>query len=258
MMEVDGQKGDFDLFRDMKFVVNLVILIASFFSKTVEVFLRRDFGERYLRFEILFFTFVVLNFMTLFSNTLNPITGMMSISGGLLIFSYAFLAVGVYHKIKIIMRSYEGEIDTHSYCFGRQWGIWKRIFPDDGFFNKMFPLFNHRVTEPAFIFIIGLLAMAVDATLGRFIMFAGFCLMISMQLYYKMELTRFLDRNDARIVSQGDNSTVRFGNINLRPSRGKSAKGKTGAMGVPIAETKQSNGGKPKSETQQTNKADWK
>jgi len=227
-MEADEQKVDFDIFRDAKAFIALALFIFGFFSRTVEVFIRRDFGERYFSFERLVLSFLLINLFTFFSTGTNPLTGAITVSNGLMFFSYLFLAVGTYHKIVMVKRNYHADYSVHSYSFGTQWGIWDRLFPQDGFFQKMFPVFTHRFVEPAFVFIVGAILSGFDGALGQYIMFSAFCLFMGMLTYYRMELTRFLDANDAKLAA-GANKITRFGNANLRPAagRGKSARGKS-------------------------------
>ena len=173
-MEVDGQKADFDLFRDAKVFIALALFVFGFFSRTIEVFIRRDFGERYFSFERLVISFLFINLFTLMSSTTNPLTGGVVVSSGLLFFSYLFMAAGVYHKIVMIKRNYNGDYSVHSYGFGTQWGIWAKLFPQDGFFQRMFPVFTHRFAEPAFVLIVGMIVSTFDASLGQYIMFSAF------------------------------------------------------------------------------------
>ena len=55
---------------------------------------------------------------------------------------------------------------------------------------------------------------------------------MGMLTYYRMELSRFLDQNDARLVAEGSKLS-RFGNANLRPAQGK---GKSAHKTKPLAE----------------------
>lgn len=224
-IEVDGQKSDWDFFGEMKAFIGILLFIAAFFSRTVEVFLRQDFGERYLHFESIIITFIVLNIMTGFTNSIDVMSGTVSVSSGLLLFAYAFLIVGALHKFKIIRRNYAGDASVHSYSFGKQWGIWNKIFPPSGFLQKMFPIFTHRFAEPALVFALGIVATGFDASLGAFLMFAAICLMISMHTYYKVLMTQLLDKNDARLEAEG-NKTGHFGDVSLRPAVGKPSAGK--------------------------------
>lgn len=219
-MGTDTTRMDFDVFRDAKTLIALLLFIFGFFSRTVEVFIRKDFGERYFSYTRLVMSFALINFFTFMSSTVNPLTRGIVISGGLLGFSYLFLAVGGYHKFVMIMRAYRGDYSIHSYEFGTQWAIWERLFPRDGFFQKMFPVFTYRFVEPAFVFFVGAVIAGFDTALGQYIMFSAFCLFMGMLTFYRMELTRFLDQNDAQLVAEG-RKTSRFGNVNLRPAAGK-------------------------------------
>ncbi len=220
---MENQNHDFDPFRDMKVFVGGALLIFAITSRTIEVFLRRNFGVRYLKFELIVATFVGLNIASVLMGEENRVTGMVTISSGIRWFSLAFLALGFYHLYKNTKRHFDRNFSIHSQTYGDSWNIWNRLLPEEGFLNRLLPGAVQRFAEPGLVFIIASIAAGFDPALGAFLAFAATSLLISMQIQYRMQSTRFLDAMDAKIEAEGG-SPRKFGKKDITPSKASAEK----------------------------------
>lgn len=191
-----------DIFEDTKLFFKFLLLLISLFSRPSEAFLRYRFGERYFSLFPVLATALIIHLLVIFSAATNSITGVSIPATGVLIFSYAFIAMSLYHRFVIIKGEFKGDYEVYSFQPGYSLGIWYRIFKDDGILNRLFPHFVQRAVEPAVVFIIGSIIMFFDTALGGFLQFSAFCLLIQEAIAYRYRRIEYLNQKDARLLAK--------------------------------------------------------
>lgn len=173
-------------------VTQLTMVILSWLSVSLEVFIRRDFGERYLNWLRLFLGYLAMELFTLIPTIIFSLIPFMArnylpVSA---YFSYGFLILGVYHQFHIWQRNRRG-VQWHSQSFG----ISRLAF---------LPINDwvlYRFVEPGGCFLLGFLIRQFDLVTGIWLMTASIALFIKNQMVYAAVRGRFLDIMDSRIES---------------------------------------------------------
>jgi hypothetical protein len=173
-------------------VTQLTMVILSWLSVSLEVFIRRDFGERYLNWLRLFLGYIAMDLFTLIPTLIFSLIPFMArqylpVSS---YFSYGFLILGAYHQFRIWQRNRRG-IQWHSQSFG----ISRLAF---------LPISDwvlYRFVEPGGCFLVGFLIRQFDPVTGFWLMMASIALFIKNQMVYAALRGRFLDIMDSRIES---------------------------------------------------------
>ncbi|MBL8827916.1 MAG: hypothetical protein JNM18_13145 [Planctomycetaceae bacterium] len=159
----------------------LLKFICGSLATSVEVFIHRDIGERYLGTQAA----AVLVIVPLFG------LGWEGYDLRLLFwFLPAYLVMCLIARIGMLKRRWRGE-QGHSYYTG-----WPRGFSGRG---KVSELTMKRFLEPLAILTIGGFVCALDPPLGTYLMFAAGGLFISVNLSAEEDRTRVLDMHDAVI-----------------------------------------------------------
>lgn len=201
----------------LNFILNmqqLMIILSGWASVSVEIFIRFNFGERYLNLlrallgYLIFRLFAGIIWMIAALPALFPrpdgITEPLP-GNTILWFSVVYWSVVATQLLFIGWRNRQG-IPWHSESFGVSvlsnflpylMPISRRIF---GSANPEFLLY--RAVEPVMVMLIGVLWLRMDQVMGTWIIMASLALLIRNNLVYNAQRHRLLDRRDAQIESQ--------------------------------------------------------
>jgi hypothetical protein len=170
-----------------------VIRILHVISASVEVYIRREFGERYIGWVHFFLSLILLNIvMTAF----RIIYFLPMIGGGIYpklssIYWYSFIFLTGYHMLRIWLRNRQG-IAWHS----RSPGIsYLSFLPIDQWIL-------YRFVEPALCIAFSLAIRPLAPFTGNWLLFASLCLLIKSNLIFNVARGRVLDVVDAQIEAK--------------------------------------------------------
>jgi hypothetical protein len=160
-------------------------------SLTVEVFLRRRIGERYLAIGP-----VLGGLLSIFilaapgPGVVNPTAAFQDI----FIYAMIYIALVIVHRVAIMHRNRQG-VRWHSRSSGLPWPTWRHLT------KHVFRI--HIIYEPLFCFVAGfLIASIFQRPLGGYFMFAGVMLFIKSAMEYSAARTQLLDAIDSQIESE--------------------------------------------------------
>lgn len=160
--------------------INAVWLVASAFAVTVEVFLRREMGSRYLERQAALAVLLIPGFGLFFpEEDLRP----------LLWFLGAYLAACTVVRVRSLRRRFRGE-EEHSRYNGTpiilRWPLLRRLTEARA---KM-------TVEPALVWLAGGLTMNASVPLGAYVMVCAFCLMLCDGMRRAFDAQRDMDLKD--------------------------------------------------------------
>lgn len=189
---MEEKNHEFAMWQDFKTMAGLAYMAASWFSVTIEVFLRYRFGERYLQVMGSFVGFFI--FMSyIFKGLLTP----WGEGGGFSILSLivmsVFFVLTLWHQRDIAVRRKKG-IRWHSRSSGVSWGFWKVLSKN--------PATVQMYLEPIFCYILGAIVIFIDQDLSIWLMVCSVSLFVRGQIEYTHARNRFLDTVDAAIESE--------------------------------------------------------
>lgn len=167
--------------EQLRFIGIIITYLLGWTTTTLEVFIRRDFGERYLGWIRLYFAYGIMAGFTFIS--------FFSRSTIFLGFLAAFVIVSLIHQLRIFIRNQKG-IRWHSMSYGVSW-------------LSFLPVNNwllYRFVEPVLFFTIGAtLFTSFDRTTGAWVSIAAFALLVKNTMVYGQARGRYLDMVDAQI-----------------------------------------------------------
>lgn len=183
---------------DARGTMNLAMLVIQAYAISVEVFLHRGFGERYLGSQAAL-VFLLVPFHAYLLRDYDP--------SQLFRFLGAYLIACVLQRIGIIQRRWKGVI-RHSFYSG---------FPILATGNTRFdePCFKIWI-EPFLVMLAGAVLIALDRALGTFILAAGFALYIKGRMMNQLDRIKLLDMQDAMFDQMHRGSQVRAMNHDHR------------------------------------------
>lgn len=173
-------------------VGQMAMVLLSWLSVTLELFVRFNFGERYLSWLRLFLGLIIMELTTLVPRvimTIIPFLGGPTPSLSPLFLRAAF-CLGLYHQWCIWRRNRQG-IAWHSNSFGVS-----RL--------AILPVSDwvlYRFIEPGICLVAGILIKYMDPVTGFWIILASVALFIKNQMVFNAQRGRVLDIVDARIES---------------------------------------------------------
>lgn len=188
------------MFDPLKVLLDILIIILGWVTVSVEVFVRHEFGERYLSWLRLYCAYSIIGVTMAI-----PMLISVMVADGTMIpyFSYvlAFIGLSLYHRWRIRQRNLDG-IQWHSKSFGMSHlhspqaeKITFGLFALDDWST-------YRFFEPLGCFLVGFVCWYISSILGVWIMVASFALLIKNQIVYYKQRGRFLDILDSQIESQ--------------------------------------------------------
>ncbi|MCE9592333.1 MAG: hypothetical protein K8S99_17650 [Planctomycetes bacterium] len=179
MEEQQGSTGVMDQWRSG---MSCIVFFARSLAVSVEVFLRRGFGERYIGLQAAVAMPIILFFGVFFPED-DP--------GPMLWFLLAYLVMCVRARIDGFRRRRRGELRSHSFYNG-----WPRL-------ARVNPKFTEsqvkRKTEPLLVLAVGYLVWQLNRPLGMYLILSAAALFLVAVLTERYERARAMDMNDAVI-----------------------------------------------------------
>ncbi len=190
---------------DARPLVALVEIVARMFSVTVEVFLRRNFGERYLSGPVLVGGALAVQLVTA-SLAGQPLLEPRGASLGAMLFLWAYASLCVGHKLVIWRRDRTGE-RWHSLSDGTS----RRLFDHVPIAPRVVQLY----VEPALVAVFGLALLFADRVLGAYLLLASLAFLVKGQLTQRRRREAWLDYVDKTIEAEELHAAL----VEQRPAR---------------------------------------
>ena len=195
-----------DAYSDPRTIFALVELLAAQFAKTIVVFLRWDFGERYFNISDFLgsaFTFLIVAGVLLFwlasgsGGKAAQQVGSADYSEWVLgIFFLCFFIISLYHRLIAWLQRATGRRRWHSRYPGTSYLRFLTALP----FVSTYTV--QRFVEPALAIVAGSLIYAFAPPLSAWFIFAGLCLAMTENFAYRRARNRVLDALDAEIEGE--------------------------------------------------------
>ncbi|HEX8474589.1 MAG TPA: hypothetical protein VF666_11190 [Pyrinomonadaceae bacterium] len=203
-MSQPQQAARIDNYTDPRSIFALVEFLASQFAKTIVVFFRCDFGERYFNISDFFgasLTFMIYAGAVLLflpTNTRGAeFAGNPANSGQALgVFFLCFLLMSIYHRLAALIQKLGGRSRWHSRYGGTSYLRILTALPFVGIY------FVQRFVEPLIALVVGSILFNLSPPLGAWFVFAALCLAATEQLAYTRARNRVLDAIDAQIEAE--------------------------------------------------------
>lgn len=214
-------------FAAMEVLYNVIMILLGWWSLPLEVFIRKEFGERYMSLMRIWIAWAVLGMFTFLYSLFAVMAGdgmaFLAYSGmtqtlwntgmsGLAyhLFYYAFLLLAIWHRYRIWKRQQEGDV-----WLSTSFGIshlaavpWQRLLeripyagPVISRYVTIDDFFLYRFMEPALCLLLGRLIHPMDGLLGTYITIAAVALFIKNNMAYNQMRGRMLDMIDSAIES---------------------------------------------------------
>lgn len=171
--------------NDLRAAMHWTSFIARTLATSMEVFLHRGFGERYLGMQALAVVPAVFFFTAFWrGHDVSP----------LLMFVLFYLGMCAAARARMLRSRAAGGPQEHSGYNGQPWLM--RFWPQ---------LSEERLKttiEPALLLLIGLLVMPLNAPLGSYVMLGAVGMIVSVQMYLADQRARVLDMHDAHVEQQ--------------------------------------------------------
>jgi hypothetical protein len=184
----------------------LVEFLAAQFAKTIVVFFRWDFGERYFNISDFLgsvFTFLIVAGVILFilasgrgGEIAREAGGAEQNSWALIIFLICFLVMSLYHRFIAWLQKQGGRHRWHSRYPGTSFLRVLTVLP----FVNTYTV--QRFIEPVIAIVAGSIIFSLTQPLGAWLIFAGLCLAATENFAYRRARNRLLDTIDAQIESK--------------------------------------------------------
>ncbi len=175
--------------RVYEVMLSIIGLICGCFAVSVVVFLRKDFGERYLSWMNLSFGYTIVANFTFLGSMFAFLTRW----GGeqvMMLFWLAFIAASLYHRWEIHRKAKAGVL-WHSMYMGTS------ILPLPFSEEKIYKFF-----EPALVFAAGHLLYALSGQVGVWLQISAVALFICNHIVFYNERRAMLDIRDAGIEAK--------------------------------------------------------
>lgn len=205
-------------FLFLQAILSFVYWVAGWFSMSVVVFLRKDFGERYLSWLNLFAAYSVVwlfaginAFLWVFSQADDS---SVNFSGTMFTVYGLFILTSFYHRFAIWLRLRRGEL-WHSFYEGTSFllplteRLVARLFrslEDTVFGQYMAPRASaevvHKWVEPVFLLLLGLIMSPIDTATSGWLIISSIAFWVREQVEYFMVRQFVLDQVDSLIQGQ--------------------------------------------------------
>lgn len=201
-MSQNRNRGDHHLpppsgFADFRVAYAFAEFICGQFAKTIEVFFRHDFGERYFNIINLYGSSFTFGLYAIFAGTLLAGEGEGKEILGL--FLFGFIIVGIVHQLKAVAMKRKGR-------------RWHSRYPGTSYLASVLnlsPYIIQRYIEPTIAIAAGyLLYNTLNRPLGLWLVFAGLCLAATEQINAARVRNRILDAIDAQIEAQNIGAAI--------------------------------------------------
>jgi len=198
-----------DTIKALHVIQQVTVIVLGWISVTLEVFTRREFGERYLSWTRVFLAWFAMGFFDFAREIPGMVRGLIPFSQPVFTahlhpwFWQGFIVLYLIHRLHIWRRKQQG-IQWHSQSFGISWleflpwGLLANI-PVIGRYIVVNDWTLYRWIEPGLCFLAGLALEPFSWATSEWILLASVALFIKNQMVYFSTLGRFLDVIDARI-----------------------------------------------------------
>lgn len=206
-----------------KFLRVLMLWVMSIFSLTVEVTLRRNFGERYLPIPAVATSaavYLLLAWTNRGPGGVTVFTALWSFfpAPGVLawLFLVAFVGLGLFYRYQIFRRNWYTGVPWHSYASGDSW-----LAPYTYNLRARLPFMvpvsdaTQRYIEPFAVALLGFMLLGLDGFLGTWLVLAGVCLTVKEQLKHGRIRSAYLTLVDMQIEGQATTQLLKKGWANL-------------------------------------------
>ncbi|MBI4879417.1 MAG: hypothetical protein HY812_07115 [Planctomycetes bacterium] len=200
-----ANKGHADAWMDARPLVAVVEIAARMFSVTVEVFLRRNFGERYLSGPVLVGGALAVHLVTT-ALAGRPLLEPRGASLGAMLYLWAYASLCVGHKLVIWRRDRTGE-RWHSLSDGTS----RRLFDH----VPIAPRIVQMYVEPALVAVVGLALLLADRVLGGYLLLASLAFLVKGQMTHRRRREAWLDYVDKTIEAEELHAAL----VEERPAR---------------------------------------
>jgi len=198
-----------DTIKALHVIQQVTVIVLGWISVTLEVPIRREFGERYLSWTRVFLAWFAMGFFDFAREIPGLVRGMIPFSQRTFVdhlhpwFWQGFIVLYLIHRLRIWHRKRQG-IQWHSQSFGISWLEflpWELLahIPLVGRYIVIDDWTLYRWIEPGVCFLAGLAIRQFSPATSSWILLASVALFIKNQLVYFATLGRFLDVIDARI-----------------------------------------------------------
>lgn len=190
--------------NDVKLIVQSIM---SWSTCTLEVFVRREHGERYLNIGRVIMGWLTIRFCLWLANLQHtfswipgvPAVGEATINGW---FLTCYLVLSALHILRIWQRNFAG-VPYHSYSFGISWLDFLTYLPPlriGRYHLRITEWMLYRFMEPAICFSLALFLMPISFT-RSWLLWASVAMLLHNNMVYAARRTRFLDMLDSHIES---------------------------------------------------------
>ena len=187
----------FFMWEYLKFFLFLIYWISGFFTMSVVVFLRRDFGERYLSWLNLYAAWTTVIMGIVWSAFLSSFSGNRGVATGawpIMLFVLAFIGTSLYHRYRIAKRR-QAQIPWHSFGNGiphlqALFARWNLV-PTREAINKWF--------EPLLLLLLSWPVGWFSGPLGTWLFICAIAVAVREQVEYFYAYQAILDQVDATI-----------------------------------------------------------
>jgi hypothetical protein len=173
------------MFQQAKWAFGWLLFICNSLAVSVEVFLHKGVGSRYIGLQGLAAAAMIFFWGGFWpGQDISPV----------LIYLALYLLFCFAQRMDALKRLRQGGGQEHSRYTGRP--ILMR------FTGRINEITIKRIVEPALVFLIGILICSANEPLGKYLMLAAVGLLVSVQSTLRFEETRATDMNDAMINQQ--------------------------------------------------------
>lgn len=204
----------FNILRNLEEVTKVFL---SWSSVTLEVFVRRDFGERYFTIGRILIGYLFIRIVLAFANYRQALAFLPMVEPPLHLhtinqwFVTSFILLALVHLARIFLRNLSG-VPWYSHSFGVSW------------FDFLIPLSGYRISdwmlyrfiEPGICFAFAWFILPEDSFTRGWMLFASLGLFFHNNMAFNMTRDRYLDLVDGEIAS-------RFYNTARQAQRGANA-----------------------------------
>lgn len=201
----------FNILRNLETIIRIVM---SWSTITLEVFIRREFGERYLSFGRMILGWLTIRFFLSIANLRNTfswVPGVSSLASEVTInrgFVTCYMLLCLVHLFRVWQRNRAG-IPWHSHSFGVSWLEFLTTLPPlriGGINLTITDFILYRFIEPGLCFLVAWFLVPGPSFTRNWLIWSSLAMLVHNNMAYAMRRARFLDMLDSQIESGYYNS----------------------------------------------------
>lgn len=203
----------FNMLRNLEIILRIVM---SWSTITLEVFMRREFGERYLSFGRILLGLCTIRFFLGIANlrtTFSWVPGISPLASQVTInrwFVTCYMLLCLIHLLRVWQRNRAGT-PWHSHSFGVSWLEFLTTLPSlriGGIELRITDFMLYRFIEPGLCLLVAWFLVPGPSFTRNWMIWASLAMFVHNNMAYAMRRVRFLDMLDSQIES-GYYNTVR-------------------------------------------------